>query len=222
MRELSRAREGRARRARRRHPGRGERRLGAARARSRTSRCSTSTPRAATDDESAALAQRYRALLDEVLQIGRMTATVRTGAGDAAYPQPPVDPCRCPHIIGPLRAADASDTPAAAPEPARESRARQAIRSHMDDTFPDLGSLSDAELKEPDRRTHRGGAEGLLPAADPARQDRHPARRAGQPPAQEARGGRVRDQRRRRPAADRHPRRQGAGRRRPIGKGRPQ
>ena len=59
-----------------------------------------------------------------------------------------------------------------------------------------------------DPEAHRGGAEGLLPAPHPARQDRHPARRAGQPPAQEARGGRGRDHRRRRPAAHRHPRRQ--------------
>ena len=62
-----------------------------------------------------------------------------------------------------------------------------------------------------DPEAHRGGGEGLLPAAHPARQDRHPAGRARQPAAQEARGGRGRDHRRRRPAAHRHPRRSGKG-----------
>ena len=66
----------------------------------------------------------------------------------------------------------------------------------------------------PHPAAHRGGDRDLLPAPDPARQDRHPARRAGQPPAQEARGRRGRHHRRRRPAADRHPRRpRGRGRR---------
>ena len=64
--------------------------------------------------------------------------------------------------------------------------------------FPTSAHCSDEELKELIQQPHRGGAEGLLQAPHPARQDRHPARRAGQPPAQEARGGRVRDQRRRR------------------------
>ena len=77
------------------------------------------------------------------------------------------------------------------------------------DTFPDLGALSDAGAEGPDPAAHGGGAGGLLPAPHPARQDRHPARGARQPAAQEARGGRVGDQRRRRAAAHRHPGRQG-------------
>ena len=91
----------------------------------------------------------------------------------------------------------------------------------MEDSFPDLGSLSDAELKELIREAHGGGGEGLLHAAHPARQDRHPARRARQPPAQEARGGRGRDHAA--PTSSSSPTswRAGAGRRRP-GDGRPE
>ena len=88
----------------------------------------------------------------------------------------------------------------------RPAQARERREPTMD-TFPDLGSLTDAELKDLIQRAHRGGDRDLLPAADPARQDRHPARRARQPPAQEARGRRSDDHRRRRPAADGHPRR---------------
>ena len=51
-----------------------------------------------------------------------------------------------------------------------------------------------------DRQPRRGRARGLLPAPAAARQDRHPARRAGQPAQGQARGWRRRrdDQRRRR------------------------
>ena len=52
-----------------------------------------------------------------------------------------------------------------------------------EDTFPDIGSMSDEELKELIDELTEEEQRGLLPAADPARQDRHPAGRAGQPPA---------------------------------------
>ena len=81
------------------------------------------------------------------------------------------------------------------------------------DTFPDLGALSDEELKDLIQQLTEEEHGDLLPPPHPARQDRHPARRARQPPAQEARGRRGRHHRRRRAAAHRHPRRQGAGRR---------
>ena len=76
----------------------------------------------------------------------------------------------------------------------------------MDETFPDLGSLTDRRTQRRHPPARRGGDRDLLQAADPARQDRHPARRAGEPPAQEARGRREHDHRRGRSAADGHPR----------------
>ena len=54
------------------------------------------------------------------------------------------------------------------------------------DTFPDLGSLSDTELKDLIKDAHRGGDRDLLQPAYPAWQDRHPARGARQPSAQAA------------------------------------
>ena len=84
----------------------------------------------------------------------------------------------------------------------------------MEETFPDVGSMSDEELKSTDRLAQGRGARGLLPSPPPARQDRHPARRAGQPPEGQARGRRRADQRRRRPGAHRHPAGQGRARRR--------
>ena len=79
------------------------------------------------------------------------------------------------------------------------------------DTFPDLGSLTDQELKELIKQLTDEEMEISYRAADPAREDRHPPRRAGQPPAQEGRERRARHHRRRRPAADRHPRRPRTG-----------
>ena len=87
--------------------------------------------------------------------------------------------------------------------PARHSRGED----RMMDTFPDLGSLSDQELKDLIQQLTEEEQRDLLQAPHPARQDRHPARGARQPAAQEARGGRGRHHRRRRPAAHRHPRR---------------
>ncbi len=76
----------------------------------------------------------------------------------------------------------------------------------MDETFPDLGALNDKELKELIDQLSQGGARGVLPPAPAARQDRHPPRRARQPPARQAcaRPGHL--QRRGRRAADRDPR----------------
>ena len=83
-------------------------------------------------------------------------------------------------ILGALaRRADA--------QPARSGASTQEERRTMDDTFPDLGSLNDVELKDVIRQLDRGRDRDLLQAAHPARQDRHPARRASQPAAQEAR-----------------------------------
>ena len=103
------------------------------------------------------------------------------------------------------------------PAPAGAILARSRDRAHQEGPH---GHLSRPRLADrpgaqgPHPAAHRGGDGDLLPASHPPRQDRHPARRAGQPPAQEARGRRGRDHRRRRPAAHRHPRRQGPGRRR--------
>ena len=77
-------------------------------------------------------------------------------------------------------------------------------RTRMD-TFPDLGALSDQELKDLIQQLTEEEQEVSLPAPHPARQDRHPARGARQPPAQEARGGRAGDHGRGRPAAHGHP-----------------
>ena len=86
---------------------------------------------------------------------------------------------------------------------------RRTIRSNMEDSFPDLGSLSDAELKELIQKLTEEEEKVSYTPPHPARQDRHSPGGAGQPPAQEARRGRSRDHRRRRAAAHRHPRRDG-------------
>jgi len=60
----------------------------------------------------------------------------------------------------------------------------------MDETFPDLGSLTDLELKDVIRSSPRGDGD-LLQAAHPARQDRHSSRRACQPPTPHHEDGNV-------------------------------
>ena len=60
--------------------------------------------------------------------------------------------------------------------------------------LPDLATLSDDELKELIDELDAGGAGGLVPPPDPARQDRHPARRARRAAAEDAAGKSVLDQ----------------------------
>ena len=73
--------------------------------------------------------------------------------------------------------------------------------------LPDLATLSDDDLKGLIDEIHARGAGGLVPAPDPAREDRHPARRARRAPAEDAGAQRPRPGRRR--VADRDPRREG-------------
>ena len=80
--------------------------------------------------------------------------------------------------------------------------------SHGHVSRPRLAERSGAQGAH--QAADRGGDGDLLQAADPAREDRHPASRAREPPAQEGRERRAGHHRRRRPAAHRHPRRPGA------------
>ena len=87
------------------------------------------------------------------------------------------------------------------------SRVRPMPEENCDGHLPRSRLALRPGAQGPHPAAHGRGAGDLLPAAHPARQDRHPARRARQPPAQEARGRRGSHLRRRRPAPDRHPRR---------------
>ena len=82
--------------------------------------------------------------------------------------------------------------------------------------LPDLGSLSDEELKSLIDELEHAGARGQLPAPPAPRQDRHPARRARRAAAEVGRPERARPGRRR--PADRDP--HGEGARRPPDGGR--
>ena len=66
----------------------------------------------------------------------------------------------------------------------------------LDDTFPDVGSMSDEELKELIDELTDEEREISYKRRAAARQDRHPAGGAGQPPARQARGRRRPDHRR--------------------------
>ena len=68
--------------------------------------------------------------------------------------------------------------------------------------LPDLATLSDADLKELIDELDEGGERGLVPAPAPAREDRHPARRARRA-APEDGGKSVLERGRRRPARPR-------------------
>ena len=72
---------------------------------------------------------------------------------------------------------------------ARYARRKSRRRKPAMDDVPRPRLADDTELKDLIQQLTDGGERGLLPAAPAARQDRHPARRAGQPPARKHDGG---------------------------------
>ena len=99
-------------------------------------------------------------------------------------------------------------------EPRRSSPAKAKLqldpsprRKASMEPLPDLAILSDEDLKHLIDELHAGGAGGLVPPPAPAREDRHPPRRAGRPAPEDGGPERARPGERR--GADGDPRRQG-------------
>ena len=122
---------------------------------------------------------------------GRTMSAAASGTDSQAQPDPPGLYCS----LRPRRLPPGRRGPASHEETSSDGR---------DVSRPRLADGRRTERRDPP--AHRGGDRDLLQAADPARQDRHPPRRARQPAAQASTTAATSDQRRRRPEADRHPR----------------